>query len=121
MITLPSSRHDLNNVERDLKHQNIVITSDVDETINELGEDIQDDGEMDLDTKDTDYKAPIDDKIEFDEDELVGKTGDDDPLNVGIDKQTKMEVLQDIKMEGNAEKGGDLGPVEVGKGTGWSW
>ena len=65
----------------------LCLIPDEDETI-QLEEVIQDDGEMDLDTKDTDYRASVDDKMELEEDDEMGSGAEaddhDDDLGIKI-------------------------------------
>ena len=107
----------------------------------QLEEEIQDAGEMDLDTKDTDYKVPLD-KLELEdeeEEELVLQTNrtsvdnrDSDghcshpglPIQVAkgdrsetsFDREILSEVTKDVKqVEEMPDKSTDLGPVEVSR------
>ena len=94
------------------------MLSEMDETLEQLSEDIQDDGEMDLDTKDVDYKAQVDAHLEredAEEDELMEEEAGDDDTTVHIVKQSTInEVVKDVKaLGGNVEKNGIIGPVEV--------
>lgn len=105
-----------------------------DETM-QLEEEIQDAGAMDLDTKDADYRAPLEEKVESDDEELDNQANvelgiheneelrnltDGQSSEVGeiiagaIASETLDKVMEDVKpLEGNMEKNSIIGPVEV--------